>query len=47
MNWHILDTDEVLQKTGSSNNGLTQDVVEQKLQEFGQNKLAEKKKKPV
>ncbi|HEV7333835.1 MAG TPA: cation-translocating P-type ATPase [Flavisolibacter sp.] len=47
MNWHTLDTDEVLQKTGSSPNGLTQETVKQKLQEFGPNKLAEKKKKPV
>ncbi|MBK8086501.1 MAG: cation-translocating P-type ATPase [Chitinophagaceae bacterium] len=46
MNWHILDTSEVIEKTGSSLNGLTSDSVVQKLAEFGPNKLQEKKKRP-
>jgi len=46
MNWHILDTSEVIEKTGSSLNGLTSDSVVQKLAEFGPNELQEKKKRP-
>lgn len=47
MNWHILDIADVFEKTGSSDQGLTQDAVKENLLKYGQNKLAEKKKKPV
>lgn len=47
MNWHILDLADVFEKTGSSEQGLTQNAVRENLLKYGQNKLAEKKKKPV
>lgn len=47
MNWHILDLADVFEKTGSSEQGLTQIAVRENLLKYGQNKLAEKKKKPV
>lgn len=46
MNWHSLEGSEVIEKTGSSANGLTSDSVLLKLTEFGRNELQEKKKRP-
>ncbi len=46
MNWHNLESTEVIEKTGSSANGLTSDSVLLKLAEFGPNELQEKKKRP-
>jgi P-type Ca2+ transporter type 2C len=45
MNWHQMSTDEVFEKTGSSINGLSPDVAEQRKAEYGPNELVEKKKK--
>lgn len=47
MNWHQLQIDETLEKTGSSREGLSAEAVEQKKAEFGLNELQEKKKKPA
>ncbi|RYZ55792.1 MAG: ATPase, partial [Chitinophagaceae bacterium] len=47
MNWHNLSTEDVLQKTGSSLNGLTEETVTKKREEFGYNRLEGKKKKPA
>lgn len=47
MNWHNLDLGDIFEKTGSSEQGLTQNAVRENLLKYGQNKLAEKKKKPV
>jgi len=46
MNWHNLESTEVIAKTGSSANGLTSESVLLKLAEFGPNELQEKKKRP-
>jgi P-type Ca2+ transporter type 2C len=45
MNWHSLDIAKVFEQTGSSENGLSSKVAEEKLQEFGPNELEEKAKK--
>ncbi|NTS41461.1 cation-translocating P-type ATPase [Flavisolibacter sp. BT320] len=47
MNWHNLSTEDVLQKTGSSLNGLSEETVTKKREEFGLNILEGKKKKPA
>src|SRR6185369_195196 len=47
MNWHTLDINKVLALTGSSPAGLSSQLVEQRIAEFGLNELLEKKKKPA
>lgn len=47
LDWYKLETDEVLGKTGSSGEGLTDEQAKQKLQETGPNQLLEKKKIPA
>ena len=47
MNWHTLDITSVLEQTGSSSEGLSDPVVQQKLAAEGYNRLAEKKRKPA
>ncbi|MFN0213732.1 MAG: cation-translocating P-type ATPase [Saprospiraceae bacterium] len=47
MNWHLLDTEEVIKSTDSHFNGLTTAQAEHRLQEHGPNLLQEKKKKPL
>lgn len=46
MNWHNLDINKVFALTGSSPSGLSSQVVEQRVVEYGLNELVEKKKKP-
>ncbi len=46
MNWHNIESTEVISKTGSSANGLTAEAAVLKLAEFGPNDLQEKKKRP-
>lgn len=45
MNWHNLEINEVLENTGTTDNGLTSAQASLKLAEFGANELQEKKKK--
>jgi magnesium-transporting ATPase (P-type) len=46
--WHTMDTESVVGKlTSDSNMGLTEEKVNERKKEFGENKLSEKKKKPV
>ena len=47
MNWHNLDINKVFALTGSSPEGLTSQLVEQRIVEYGFNELLEKKKKPA
>jgi len=47
VNWHNLDINKVFALTGSSPSGLSSQVVEQRIVEYGLNELLEKKKKPV
>jgi Ca2+-transporting ATPase len=47
MNWHCLDIKKVMQLTGSSAEGLTQEEAAIKLKEYGPNLLLGKKKKPA
>jgi Ca2+-transporting ATPase len=47
MNWHHLPTNEILEVTGSSTDGLSNETVELKLAEYGPNELQVKKKKPA
>jgi Ca2+-transporting ATPase len=47
MNWYRLTIEEVLELLGSHPNGLTHESVEEKLTEYGLNKLEEGKKKSV
>src|SRR5688572_23603678 len=47
MDFHLLEIDKVFEATASSSNGLSKEVVEKKLSEFGPNELQEKKKKPL
>ena len=44
MNWYQLPAEEVLEKLGSSHNGLTEAEAERRLVEFGRNKLAEEER---
>jgi Ca2+-transporting ATPase len=43
INWYSLSVEESLNKSGSSNEGLNEDVVASKLEEFGKNELVAKK----
>lgn len=47
VNWHQQTIEEVFKSAGSSNEGLSAQVVEQRLAEHGPNELQQKKKKPV
>ena len=47
MNWHNLDINRVFALTGSSPAGLSSQLVEQRIAEYGFNELVEKKKKPA
>ncbi|WEK33873.1 MAG: cation-translocating P-type ATPase [Candidatus Pseudobacter hemicellulosilyticus] len=47
MNWHQLDTQKVIQETGSSDKGLSASTAQQLLAENGPNELVQKKKKPA
>jgi Ca2+-transporting ATPase len=47
MEWHTLSAEEIFIKTGSSSAGLSQQTVEAKRLEFGDNLLEEKKKRPA
>jgi Ca2+-transporting ATPase len=47
MNWHNLDINRIFALTGSSTAGLSSQLVEQRIAEYGLNELSEKKKKPV
>lgn len=47
MNWHNLTVDQVYKHTGSSPNGLTSQISEERLKEVGPNELEEGKKKSV
>jgi len=47
MNWHDLDINKVFALTGSSPSGLSSQVVEQRIAEYGFNELQEKKKRPA
>ena len=47
MNWHDLDIHKVFALSGSSPSGLSSQVVEQRMAEYGFNELQEKKKRPV
>ena len=47
MNWHHLDTKEVMEVTGTSSDGLSNEVAAVKLAEYGPNELQVKKKKPA
>jgi Ca2+-transporting ATPase len=47
MNWHDLDISKVFALTGSSPSGLSSQVVEQRIAEYGFNELQEKKKRPA
>lgn len=42
--WHTITAEETLQQTGSSMQGLNDNAVQQKLEEFGKNELQTKKK---
>jgi P-type Ca2+ transporter type 2C len=45
MNWHLLSVNEVLNVTGSSENGITDMVAQTRLQEYGPNELQQAKKR--
>jgi P-type Ca2+ transporter type 2C len=47
MNWHLLNIKETLELTGSRFSGLTAMEAEERMEKYGPNQLAEKKKKPV
>src|SRR5690606_31968243 len=47
MIWHQQEIEKIYQATASSANGLTRQTAQDKLQEFGENILAEKKKQPT
>ena len=47
MNWHNLDINKVFALTGSSPAGLSSQLVEQRIIEYGLNELLEKKKRPA
>src|SRR5580765_4515015 len=47
MNWHNLDINKVFALTGSSPAGLSSQLVEQRIVEYGFNELLEKKKRPA
>lgn len=47
MNWHCLDTLEVMKLTGSKPDGLSNEIASLKLAEYGPNILPEKKRKPA
>lgn len=47
MNWHNLDINKVFALTGSSPAGLSSQLVEQRIVEYGLNELLEKKKRPA
>jgi len=47
MIWHQQEIEKIYQATASSANGLTKQTAQDKLQEFGENILAEKKKQPT
>lgn len=47
MNWHQLDTETVLNQTGSSPEGLSTAAAKDRLLHYGPNELAAKKKKPA
>jgi Ca2+-transporting ATPase len=44
INWHTLSVEEALKQTGSNLQGLDDNAVQQKLEEFGKNELQTKKK---
>ena len=46
MDWHTLDVKQVFEETNSSENGLSEKTVAERLQEYGPNELVEKAKKP-
>lgn len=46
MNWHNLDINKVFALTGSSPSGLSAQLAEQRIVEYGFNELLEKKRKP-
>lgn len=45
MNWHSLDIDKTLAETNSSQEGLSPETAQERLQQYGLNQLQEKKKK--
>ncbi|HEY6506291.1 MAG TPA: cation-translocating P-type ATPase [Chitinophagaceae bacterium] len=47
MNYYSLDTEKVMELTGSSMHGLAGETAAQRLTEYGPNELVEKKKKPA
>ena len=47
MNWHNLDINKVFALTGSSPSGLSAQLAEQRIVEYGFNELLEKKRKPA
>src|SRR6476646_3278337 len=47
MNWHNLDINKVFALTGSSPSGLSAQLAEQRIVEYGFNELIEKKRKPA
>lgn len=47
MQWHNLDIDAILQMTGSAGSGLSCQVAEERLIQYGYNELEEKKRKPA
>jgi P-type Ca2+ transporter type 2C len=47
MTWHTTDIEKILQELKTDPNGLSADDAARRLQEYGPNELAEKKKKPA
>ena len=47
MNWHHLEATEVIEVTGSSPDGLSNEKAQLQLAEYGPNELLVKKKKPA
>jgi len=47
MNWHHLEAGEVIELTGSGEQGLSSEIASVKLAEYGPNEILVKKKKPV
>src|SRR5687768_1413436 len=47
MHWHTLNIDNLMSETGSSPEGLTDELVSAKQNQFGKNELQEKKKRPT
>lgn len=45
MNWHSLDIEEVFKEFKTSSNGLTSEEAKERLTQYGQNELVEKRKK--